>query len=173
MAVYRENIIDIELETGTLHRSFLNHSVGEGDSSGNRYGVRVFRNGSPVNLTGVTVLGYFIRPDETTIIIQGATNGNEAYVVLANACYAKEGNFSLAIKLSGGGVTGTMRIVDGTVINTTTDAVYDPGGVVPDINELMAVIERAEDAADEIASFVITEELISGDDYRVIVNVTT
>ena len=171
MAVFREDIASIDLENGTLFRSFLNHAIGEGDASGNRYGFRAFRNNAPVDLSGCSVTGYFIRADKTTVIIEGITEGNKAYVLLPATCYAIDGNFSLAIKITGGGTTGTIRIVDGTVVNTVSDSVVDPGGAVPEIDELMAVIERAEDAAQEIASFSVYEELISGDDYRLVVNV--
>ena len=39
--VYHNNIIDIDLESGTLFRSFLNHTIGSGDNNANWYGVRV------------------------------------------------------------------------------------------------------------------------------------
>lgn len=170
MAIYRNDIVDIDLESGSLHRCFLNHSIGEGDAEGNRYGVRVFRNKAAVDLTGCSVIGYFIRADKATSIITGVASGNTAYVSLPQECYAKEGVFSLAIQLIGGGVTGTMRIIDGSVINTTTDAIIDPGGVVPDLDELMAVIERAEDAADDIADLSVGVLLNSGEDYTLVVS---
>lgn len=170
MAIYKRDIIDIELENGNIYRSFMHHAIGEGDINGNRFGVRVFRNGEAVSLSGCIVTGYFIRADEQTIICPGETDGNIAYVPLLQSCYTKEGNFTLAIKITGGGVTGTMRIVDGTVVNTTTDAVLDPTGDVPDIDELMAVIERAEDAAEAIADFSVSVTLNSGDDYTLVVS---
>lgn len=170
MAIYNENIIDIDLESGQIHRSFAHKAIGEGDKNGNRYGIRAYRNGTPVDLTGCMVTGYFIRADQTTIIIEGVASENKAYVELNQNCYVTEGNFALAIKVTGGGITGTMRIVDGTVVNTVAGTVVDPGGTVPDLSELMAVIERAEAAAETVAGFVVTEELIEGDDYRLIVD---
>lgn len=150
----------------------MNRSIGEGDADENRYGVNVLKDGAPVDLSGCTVTGYFLKPDGTTVIMSGFTSGSKAYVSLPATCYAVEGQFTLAIKLTGGGVTGTMRVIDGTVINTSNDNVIDPGGTVPDITALMAVISRAEAAAEDIAKFAVTEELISGTDYRVIISVT-
>lgn len=152
MAVYREDILDVELESGTVNRSFLCHSIGEGDNAANRYGIRAFRNGSPVPLTGISCQGYFIRHKtaETVVIADGAIDGNVAYVTLPQACYAVEGDFSLAIKLVGGGVTGTMRIIDGVVSNTTTETLIDPGHVIPSIQELIALIEQMEDAIEAV-----------------------
>ena len=72
MAVYREEIIDIDLDrNGSLHRSFMNHAIGKGDNLENRYGVRLFRNGVPVNLGAATCQGIFMAPDGTNIAITG------------------------------------------------------------------------------------------------------
>ena len=169
MAIYREDIIDIELESGTVYRTFMNKAIGEGDANGNRFGFRCLRNGEPVSLIGSAVIGHFIRPDGVTVQIDGEIEGDTAFVSLPAACYAVEGQFSLAIKLSGGGVTGTIRMVDGTVINTTNGAVIDPGSVIPDLSDYLAVVEDAEEAADTVFGFSVTTELISGTDYRIVV----
>ena len=34
MANYKEDIVSIDLENGNIHRSFLRHSIGEGDNIG-------------------------------------------------------------------------------------------------------------------------------------------
>ncbi len=143
MAVYREDIVEIELESGTVHRSFLNHSIGSGDNKANRFGIRALRNGRPTSIGG-TCAGYFIRADgQTVVIANGTVEGNEAYVTLPEACYAVEGQFTLAIKCTGGGATGTMRIVDGVVSRTTTDAIVDPGTLIPSIEDLIEAIDEA------------------------------
>ena len=54
MAIYHEDIVDIELESGNIHRSFAKHSIGSGDAAANRFGVRVLRNGEAVDLTGAS-----------------------------------------------------------------------------------------------------------------------
>ena len=64
MADYREHIVNIDLESGQVHRSFANFAIGEGDINSQRYGVRLFRNGNPVDVEG-SVVGYFIRPDRS------------------------------------------------------------------------------------------------------------
>lgn len=172
MALYHSDIVDIDLNSGTVFRSFANKIIGEGDENANRFGVRLWRNGEPVDAGGSTCIGYFIRyGDENTVIINsGLFSGQEVYVTLPESCYAYDGGFSLVIKLVGGDVTGTMRIVDGTVVNSLLGSPIDPGNVIPDLSDLMAVIERAEDAADAIAEFSVYAELISGDNYKIIVN---
>ena len=143
MSIYNEDIIDVELTGGNISRSFMRKTIGEGDALANRFGVKVMRNGNPVQLTGVSCVGYFIRSDGGTIPVNGYVTGNTAYVELPQACYAIEGQFSLAIKLSGGSVTGTVRIVDGVVSNTTTGTPIDPGTIIPSIETLLAAIDSA------------------------------
>lgn len=112
--IQKADYADIELNTGNIHRCFLNHAIGRKDSAGDAFGIRVFRDGEPVDLTGAEVQGFFRNPQGTNIAITtgGTVSGNRAAVVLPQACYDYEGQFCLAIKLIGGGVTGTMRIIE-------------------------------------------------------------
>ena len=171
MALYHNDIVDIDLDDGTVHRSFAHRILGEGDISANRFGVRLWRSGNPVTADGAQCMGYFIRHGrgDTVTINGGLFSGQEAYVTLPDACYAYDGAFSLAIKLIGGGVTGTMRIVDGTVADSVIGSPVDPGGVIPDLDELLAVIDRAEAAANTIAGISIRAELVADENYRLIV----
>lgn len=170
MAFYKNDIIDIDLETGSVSRSFTNKTLGEGDVNGNRFGFRCLRKGTPVSLDGSMIIGHFTRADGNTVMIDGgAATGDTAFITLPEACYAIEGNFTLAIKLTGGGVTGTIRMVDGTVVNTTNGVVIDPGSVIPDLSDYLAAVEDAEDAAATIYGISITASLISGEDYNIIV----
>ena len=122
MAIYKEDLADIELTSGSIHRTFLNHSIGKGDIKENRFGVRLFRNGQAENIgSGYSCAGYFTKADGTVVTLSSSNagvSGNTAWVTLTEACYTVEGKFTLAIKVTGGGVTTTMRIVDGMVDNT-------------------------------------------------------
>ena len=60
MAIYKSDIVDINLETGSIHRSFLNHTIGSGDNSANRFGVRTFRDGVPADLSGASCQAVFM-----------------------------------------------------------------------------------------------------------------
>lgn len=144
MANYREDIVNIDLECGNIFRSWMKHTIGEGDALADRFGVRVFRNGVPFQLSG-TCTGYFIRADGETIpVVNGVIDGNLAYVTLIDTCYAMEGVFSLAIKVdNGSGENVTMRIVDGVVSRTTTDIIVDPGTIIPSIEDLINQINTA------------------------------
>lgn len=176
MAVYREDIADVELSTGRVSRTFLNHPLGEGDAEADIFGIRVWKNGEAVNLAGNTCTGYFIRADGTTEVITGGTaSGNVALLMLPAACYAVEGNFQLAIQLTSGGKTKTLRIVDGTVVNVVHGPINDPGGVVPDLDSeaLTDLLDRVETAATTIAGYTVEAELLEDDNYQITVTTVT
>lgn len=147
MALYHSDIADIELESGNIHRSFLNHSIGSADNAANRFGVRVWRNGNPEDLSGVSCQGFFrnSRGQNIALTNHGNVSGNVAFVTLPQACYNYEGNFTLSIKLIGGGVTGTMRIIDGVVDNTNTGGAVAPTGTVPSYQEILAVYDEMQE----------------------------
>lgn len=157
MALYREDIADVELKSGNISRSFLKHTIGKGDNKANRFGVRVFRNKESEDLTGATCQGIFMAPDGQNILISGSGSagvaGNVAWVQLPQACYNVEGQFALAIKLIGGGVTGTMRIIDGVVDNTGVTGAVAPTGAVPTYQEVLAAFDDAIDAIDTVNRF--------------------
>ena len=116
--IRRLDLADVELNGGGVHRSRLHKAIGMEDVQEDRFGVRVFRDGQPVDLTGATVKGYFRNSAGETKTLTGTVSGttnNLAYVTLSAACCAVPGAFTLAVKLTGGGVTSTMRIIDGTV----------------------------------------------------------
>lgn len=144
------DIVDIDLDAGNIHRSFLKHSIGKGDSGANVFGIRVLRAGVAVALVGAACQGFFRNPvgENIALTSHGTVSGNTAYVTLPQACYNYEGNFSLAIKLIGNGVTGTMRIVDGMVDNTNTGGAVAPTGAVPTYQEVLALFNDVKDIDD-------------------------
>ena len=149
--IFKENIVDIDLAKGKIHRQFLAHSIGSGDNAADRFGVRVYRNRAEVDLSGCSCFGYFLDPQGNHIALTdyGTVDGNVAYVTLPQACYNYEGQFNLSIKLIGGGVTGTMRIVDGVVDNTHTGGAVAPTGAVPTYTEILSVYEQMQEAIED------------------------
>ena len=145
MSVYREERVDIELNTGTVYRSFLNKAICKGDNLGNVYGMSLYRGGEPVDLTGATCMGIFINPRGEHILINGNNayvEGNVALVKLPQACYNYVGQFTLSIKVIDAEATETMRIIDGTVVETGVDNAVAPVGAVPTYQEILALYEQ-------------------------------
>lgn len=151
-AHYHQDIVSIDLDCGNIHRSFLHRSIGTGDSNANRFGVRVFRGKDAVDLSGVSCQGYFRNSNGENIALTsyGTVEGNKAFVTLPQACYNYEGQFTLAIKLVGGGITGTMRIIDGMVDNTHTGGAVAPTGSVPTYQEVLSAYDDAIAAVEDV-----------------------
>lgn len=169
MAIIHRDIADIELRTGTVHRTFAHMAICEGDNRGNRYGMRVFLDGEQQDISTCTVTGFFIRSDGVTLVLEGEVEDGAAVVELPPAAYAKEGNFTLTVKLSRGNVTtDSIRIIDGTVVNTTTGKVKDPGGILPDLTELAEALSQIEDAVVILNGLSITPEQITETRYRMV-----
>lgn len=150
MALYHQDIVNIDLNSGNIHRSFLRHSIGKADKDANRFGVRVFRGKEPVDLTNAVCQGFFRNSNGENIALtaHGTVSGNVAFVTLPQACYNYEGVFCLSIKLIGGGITGTMRIVDGMVDNTNTGDAVAPTQTVPSYQEIIAQYDNLLTAID-------------------------
>lgn len=164
--VYHNNIIDIDLESGTLFRSFLNHTIGSGDNNANWYGVRVFRKGEPIALSGCSVQGLFMPASGAAILISDGTHtwvsGNEAAVLLPQACYNVKGQFTLTIKIIGTNsysITDTVRIIDGVVADTYSENPVAPTAAVPTYQEILAVYDQMVAAKDGSVRFDIDQTL--------------
>ena len=98
----------------TVQPVALNGSLFSTDSGGNRIGVEVFRNGSPVALSG-TVSAKVVLADGTTQTLSGSCLGNKASVVLTSACYAVPGNVTITIKLTDSAAVTTLACAMCTV----------------------------------------------------------
>lgn len=106
--------------TQTVQPVTLDGNLFTSDSGGNRIGVEVFRNGSPVSLTG-TVSAKVLLSDGTQVTLSGSRSGNRASVVLTSACYAVPGNITVTIKLTE--TSGTV-----TTLGCAICTVYSLGG---------------------------------------------
>ena len=63
MAFYKQDIVDINLNTGNIHRSFLSHAIGYKNDDADRFGIRTFRDGVPQDLTGASCQAVFMAPN--------------------------------------------------------------------------------------------------------------
>ena len=115
-----------------------------GDHQAHTLRIRVMDGGKPADLTGGSVEGYFVRDDEASVRVGGELNGNTATVTMAQACYAIMGKLTAVVRLSLGGRTITLCAMAFNVRNLVTDAIVDPGEVIPSIAELLSKIEAME-----------------------------
>lgn len=111
------------------------------DNQANLVGVKVFNDGEPASLTG-GVNAYVVRADGATVTVSGTLTGNQATVILPSTCYAVVGQISIVVKVG----TTTVGACTGYVYRSSTDAIVDPGHVIPSIDELLAQIENCRQA---------------------------
>lgn len=125
--------------------TYLHGNLFSQDNAGNTINVFVMDNGEPATIGG-TVSANVIRSDGQTVAVSGAIEGNRAYVILPQACYAVPGVVHIIIKLTQNTTVTTIAAIVANVYMSTTDAVIDPGQVIPSIQALMALIEEAVDS---------------------------
>jgi endonuclease/exonuclease/phosphatase family metal-dependent hydrolase len=109
------------------------------DNAANLIGVEVLNDNAPAEISGA-VMGYVIRSDGATVLVQGTLEGNKCSVTLPSSCYAVIGQISIVIKLG----TTTVLACTGYVYQASTDAIVDPGSVIPSISELLEKIDEME-----------------------------
>lgn len=126
-----------------------------GDKKADQYSVTITRSGANVSLTGCSVYGYMILPNDETLKIEGTASGNTASVIVPQSGYAYDGAFTLAIKVSGTDFKATIALFDGTIAQTVTETLVDGDRVLYGADEILALIsdmEEAEEAANTAAT---------------------
>lgn len=135
-----------------------------GDSCAHRWIVTVERDGAAADLSAMSAKCYVTRaagdaeraqgvtsvtlPLETAIDAQGGTIS----CVFQEGCYGGVGAFAAIMRLSdASGATVTAAKLTARLDRSTSDAVYDPEGLVPSLDALLAQIETIE-AATEAAN---------------------
>lgn len=128
-----------------VEATFLHGNLFSQDNAGNTINVYVLDNGAPATIGG-TVSANVIRADGNTVAVSGAIDGNKAYVILPQACYAVPGRVEIIIKLTQNTTITTIAAIVANVYRSTTDTVVDPGTIIPSISSLIAQIEAAVDS---------------------------
>lgn len=136
----------VDLNSGVLITPLKNEFF-NGDEEAHRFVVKCYRDTphKKVDLAGANVEGYFIRADGATVPIIGEVEDNAAVIQLPPACYARQGRFTLTIKVVWSDVIETIFQGVGNINQTTTDEVVDPGQVVPSIDKLLAEVGKLEE----------------------------
>ncbi|MGN0794761.1 MAG: hypothetical protein ACI4MG_09865 [Aristaeellaceae bacterium] len=112
----------------------------------------VIRRGmEPVDLTGMTVLGYLcFTGTRQTLPLSGTVSGSTAEVTLTSDCYAIPGPFSFVLQLLQGDVRHTVLRVNGEIARCTTDELLS-SELLPPLPELLADIAHMQSATQDCA----------------------
>ena len=146
----------------------INGIMMTGDNRANRIIVELYNSNGRVRLdpapfqAGTSkVVGYFIRGDGYTVEVDGTVNEQgEPTIVIPSAAYISTGALSIAIRIldekhttidpeTGDEIiTWNSKIVVAAlscfVQNTETDSIVDPDHHIPDVQELLAYLDRLE-----------------------------
>lgn len=121
---------------------YLNGNMFSADNAGNTINVYVMDGEEPATIGG-SVSASVIRADGSTVAVSGALEGNKAYVILPQACYAVPGVISIVIKNTQNSTVTTIAALVANVYQSSTDVVVDPGTIIPSVQNLIAAIEAA------------------------------
>ena len=114
-------------------------------------GVNVYHGGESAALSG-TVVCYAIRADGNTVEFAGDLSGNAVSAVLPQSCFVAQGPLAVMLQL----ITGTGDNAQKTTLLkaifsvelSSTGAIIDPGHVVPDLADIIAMMDQMEQATD-------------------------
>lgn len=117
------------------------------DDNAHSFVVSAVRDGEKVSFADAQVRGYFIRPDQVTVPLDGEVDGEgNALVTLKEACYRVQGKFQIAIRVISDDVKAVVFCGDGSLRKVNTDAFIDEEGIIPSLDELLAQIATIEGA---------------------------
>lgn len=155
--------VDIQVRCDLSRPVVLRHLEGmifSQDVMANRVVVFVDRDGEPETLSG-SVSANIIRADGATVVQTGEVSGSVATVTLPASAYAVSGPIEIFVKHTHDGSTTTIASLTGYVCASTSNTIVDPGTVVPNINELLAMVDdceaataAAEAAAESVANII-------------------
>ena len=131
--------------TQNVKPQFLHGNLFSQDNAANTINVHVFNGGEPAALGG-SISANVIRSDGATVAVSGAIDGNKAYIILPQACYAVPGVIKIIIKNTESTTVTTIAAVVANVYASSTDTVVDPGQIIPSVAALIAEIEAAVDS---------------------------
>ena len=106
----------------------------------------------PVDLTGVSAVGSFLRADRVTIEpITGTVDGNIARVILPESCYLCEGWYTFTMNLvTIDGASRTVLWIEGMAERNTSDVKNDPGSPIGNVSQAVARATAAAEAAEQV-----------------------
>jgi hypothetical protein len=125
-----------------LKINYLDGNLFSLDNGGNTINVFIMDGDQPAQISG-DISANVIRPDGSTVAVTGALDGNRAYIILPQACYAISGTISIVIKNTDGTTVTTIGAIVANVYLSSTDTVVDPSTILPSIQYLLSEIATA------------------------------
>lgn len=125
--------------TKTIQKTILRDLFVTEDKNAHTFRVKITRAGEPVDLTGATVTGYFMRyKDWVSITLTGTVEGSEAVLTLKEGCYSMRTMFCVTLCVALGGAKHAVFAGEGKMVLNRSDAIADPENVIPSVEDIIA-----------------------------------
>lgn len=131
------------------------------DSKANRFCAELHRDGIAVDVSGYTVTGYFIRPDDETVHCPGTVDGSTVYVDLLPGCYLYDGAFEFSLKIKLGDEELTVLLCNGTIERSRSDATASGGETIITVHNAQMLGGKAPEY------YLQPRNLLDNSDFRV------
>lgn len=123
--------------------------------------------GAAVEITG-TITGVYLSENNVTIPLNGEIDDGKAIITLEDSCYQSPGKFILTIYATNDDEIQCIYCGVGIMFRTQSEAVEYPTSTIPDILDLIAMVNEAiasvpQDYSELSAHFPITGEFVLGD----------
>lgn len=142
---YKLQHMEIDLDKPICEKN-VGLVMGSGDENANTFTVSVKRGGKMVDLSGCTVTGYLIMPNDETLRITGSVKDGKASVTVPKSGYVYDGSFQLAIKTVVSGKENTVAIFVGQNARTTTENISDGEKLIYGVKDILNMIDSMEQA---------------------------
>lgn len=133
---------------GTVKPEYVDGNFFTQDSVGNLVGVKCYKDGAEVALTG-SVTGYCVLPSGETVSVAGTRSGNQASILVPQSALAYTGPLGITLKLIDGNTITTLMSIIVVVYRSKTDTVITPSSqIITDwANQIAAALQEVEDAS--------------------------
>lgn len=137
--------VDLEKD---LNKTILRDLFVTENQNAHTFRLKIVRRGTPVDLSGASVIGYFNRykTRETVPLADGRIEGSEAVLTLSPACYAERTMFAVMINISIGDLELTVFTGEGQMLANRYDKIDNSDGTIPTLDDLLAQINAMKEA---------------------------
>lgn len=131
-----------------LNKTILRDLFVTENQNAHTFRLKIVRRGTPVDLSGASVIGYFNRykTRETVPLADGRIEGSEAVLTLSPACYAERTMFAVMINISIGDLDLTVFTGEGQMLANRYDKIDNSDGTIPTLDDLLAQINVMKEA---------------------------
>jgi hypothetical protein len=124
-------------------------------------GVRLYRDCQPA-FPGTSCVCTVIRSDGASVTFPGEIDGNAVTATLPQSAVVVPGPIAVLLQSVSGDTRATVLKATFTVEPSTTDTIVDPGSVVPNVAQLLALVDEVEAAgADATAAAASADAAIA------------